>query len=189
MKMKHSTGVKNFKEILSGGDLRSKGQSDKIVSLIDNQQKFDELFSLLFHTDRIVVMRATDAIEKITLHHPEFLTTHKKEILQLCSEAENIEFKWHLALLVPRLKLTKQELGKVWQILSDWATDKKESKIVRVDSLQGLFDLLIQSKELNKDLQFTLSKIEKENVPSLNARIRKIRKEMAVTKRSLTLRL
>jgi hypothetical protein len=166
--------MKNFENILKGGDLRSKGQSDKVVSLTDNRKKFDELFPLLFHADRIVVMRAADAIEKITLHHPEFLSAHKNQILQLCSEAENIELKWHLALLVPRLKLTKQELGKVWQILSDWATDKKESKIVRVNSLQGLFDLSTQNRELEQDFRFTLSAIEKESIPSLNARIREL---------------
>jgi hypothetical protein len=181
--------MKNFEEILKEGDLRTTGKSNEVVSVVNSQKTFDELFRLLFHTDRKIVMRAADAIEKITLHNPEFLAAHKNEILQLCSEAENIELKWHLALLVSRLKLTKQELEKVWQILSAWATDKTESKIVRVNSLQGLFELLAQSKQLNEDFQFTLSKVEIENISSLNARIRKIRKEIAVPKRGLTLLL
>jgi hypothetical protein len=174
MVMKYLTDVTEFIKILSGNDLRSKGQSDKVVLLIDNRKKFDKLFPLLFHTDRIVVMRTADAIEKITLQYPEFLSAYKKEILQLCSKAENIELKWHLALLVPRLKLTKQEFGKVWQLLNNWATDKKESKIVRANSLQGLFDLLQQNKLFKQAFRLTVSKIKNENVPSLTARIRKL---------------
>jgi hypothetical protein len=169
--------MNNFENILKGGDLRSKGESEKIVLLTDNQELFDELFQLLFNADRKVVMRAADAVEKITLKHPEFLTSHKKKILGLCYNAQNIELKWHLALLVSRLKLSKQEFERIWQTLKNWATDKKESKIVRVNSLQGLFDLLIKDNEMEQDFRFIISAIEKENIPSLNARIKQLKKK------------
>jgi hypothetical protein len=56
--------------------------------------------------------------------------------------AHDKEFKWHLAQLVVLHELAHDELGEVWKILSHWAMDKKESKIVRVNSLQGLYELL-----------------------------------------------
>ena len=168
--------MKHFDDILKGGDLRSIGQSNKVVSLIDNQQNFDELFQQLFHTDRKVVMRAVDAIEKITVNNPGYLKPHKNDILKLCDTAKNIELKWHLALLASRLSLTKRELGRVWQTLTCWATDRNESRIVRVNSIQGLFNLLTQHKELEQDFNLTLTEIERENIPSINARIRKLKK-------------
>ena len=169
--------MNQFTGILSGGDLRSIGKSNDIVLEIHDQKKFDDLFECLIHKERIVVMRAADAVEKITRAHPEFLSNHKKKIFQLCSRSENKELKWHLALLVPRLLLSRQELGKVWQILTNWTMDTKESRIVRVNALQGLFNLLTQSKELAKNLHLTLSEIEKENIPSLNARIRNLKNQ------------
>ena len=168
--------MKHFDDILKGGDLRSIGQSNKVVSLIDNQQNFDELFQQLFHIDRKVVMRAADAIEKITVNNPGYLKPHKNVILKLCDTAKNIELKWHLALLASRLSLTKRELGRVWQILTSWATDRNESRIVRVNSIQGLFNLLTQHKELEQDFNLTLTEIKRENIPSINARIRKLKK-------------
>ncbi|MGB4848813.1 MAG: hypothetical protein WBP41_12890, partial [Saprospiraceae bacterium] len=141
----------DFDKILSGGDLRSIGKSNLVVSKIRNQKDFDDLFSLLFHTDRKIVMRTADAIEKITLKNIDYLKHHKQEILNLCKVAQDIELKWHLALLVPRLILTKQELGIIWQTLTTWVTNKKESKIVRVNSLQGLHNLLSQNQELTQD--------------------------------------
>lgn len=165
----------HFDNILKGGDLRSIGHSKKVIALVDNQESFDELFQYLFHSDRKIVMRAADAIEKVTSSNFDYLKTHKKEILQFCYRAENKEFKWHLALLAPRLSLSKQEREKVWHTLNNWVTDKRESRIVRVNSLQGLFILSAQSIEFKKEFNLTLSEMEKENIPSLNARIRKLK--------------
>jgi hypothetical protein len=46
-------------------------------------------------------MRAADAIEKITLQHPEYLVKYKDDLLELCYVAKHKELKWHLALLIP----------------------------------------------------------------------------------------
>ena len=56
--------MKSLEEILSGGDLRSIGKSNSLVQTIRTQADFDELFNLLFHSNRVVVMRAADSIEK-----------------------------------------------------------------------------------------------------------------------------
>ena len=167
--------MKNFEDLLKGGDLRSIGKANVIVKEVTNQSDFDALFMGLFHTDRKVVMRTADAIEKITLTKPMLLNNHKKEVLELFFSAKHIELKWHLALLVSRLTLTSAETGKVWHYLTDWATNKKESKIVRVNSVQSLFNLLQKNMELKQDFDQTIDRITIENIPSINARIKKIK--------------
>jgi len=160
---------------LSGGDLRSIGKVNAVIRHVQSQSQFDKLFNGLFHQDRLIVMRAADAVEKITLKEHRYLMPHKKSLLELLDTARDKELKWHLALLVSRLKLTKRELGKAWAILTGWALDAGESRIVRVNSVQGLFDLLKQSPRLKSDLELTLVQLEKEEIPSLKARIRKLR--------------
>lgn len=164
-----------FEKLLSGGDLRSLGKSAWLVSNIQSQTDFDILFEYLSKGDRIEVMRAADAIEKITINYPSFLIKHKRKILELCETAIDKELKWHLALLVPRLHLSRKELGKSWDILTNWAKDKNNSRIVRVHSIQGLFELTKKETELKQDLNLTLLEIMPENIPSINARIRKIK--------------
>ena len=168
----------DYEKILTGGDLRSIGNVDTVVANIHNQYEFDRLFALLFHHDRILIMRAADAIEKITLEKPEYLKKHKEKMIDLCETAENKELKWHLALLVSRLVLTERELSMIWKKLTQWATQQDESKIVRVNALQGLFNLVENNKTLTHDFTATLSQIEKENIPSLNARIRQLQKKI-----------
>lgn len=167
--------MSRFKDILQGGDLRSIGKANQVVAQVGDQSTFDELFKELYNTDRKVVMRAADSIEKITVNKPDYLYQHKGDILVLCNEAKDIELKWHLALLVSRLDLTNKEAGNVWIILTDWATDKKESRIVRVNALQGLYNIVRSNEELMQDFNLTLKEVERENIPSINARIRKLR--------------
>lgn len=164
----------NLEDLLRGGDLRSLGQSGQIVGQITGQERFDELFRLLFHSDRLVVMRAADVVEKVTVPHPGFLAPHKKKLLALMGKAVDKELKWHLALLAPRIQWTEHELGIAWHTLTGWATDRKESRIVRVNSLQGLHDLLPQDPALRQDFSLTVRQLDRENIPSISVRIRKL---------------
>lgn len=164
-----------FEKILSGGDLRSLGISNSVITKIKNQNTFDDLFRYLFHEDRLVVMRAADTIEKIAKHNPQYLTKHKEEIIELCNVAKDNELKWHLALLIARLHLDNKEFGNAWNTLSNWAKDMTNSRIVRVNSIQSLFEMMKQKGELEKDFSLILSELEKENIPSVNARIRKLK--------------
>lgn len=164
--------MNRFTTKLIGGDLRSIGKSNEVVGNVKSQKDFDLLFLGLFNPDRKVVMRAADAIEKITSMNGKFLFRHKKKILVLCSNAVNKELKWHLALIVPRLDLSKKEFENTWEILMKWAKDQKESKIVRVNAIQGLFNLTKQNNASLSSFNETLIQIGKENIPSLNARIK-----------------
>jgi len=164
-------------EKLSGGDLRSIGKADVIASEIKSQADFDILFDYLHSDNRLIVMRAADAIEKITIKRADFLYGHKEEVLALCKRANNIEFKWHLALLLSRLTLTENEYAEVFELLSSWLLDPKESKIVRVNSIQALFELSTQDMATRQKFGNMLNEVEKENIPSLLARIRKIRRQ------------
>lgn len=165
-------------EKLAGGDLRSIGRSDAVAREVRSQRQFDELAEGLTHPDRLVVMRAADAVEKITREHPEFLAAHKRTVLLLLNRGEDKELKWHLGLLVPRLELSKSELGKVWARLTRWALDMKESRIVRVNAIQGLFELSRKTPALRGDYELTLTQLEREEIPSIRARIRILRKQM-----------
>ncbi len=164
---------------LKGGDLRSTGMVEQLLPFIKNQAKFDELFSHISNDDRIVTMRAVDAVEKLSATNPGLLAKHKAAILAMLDQSLHIEFKWHLALLVARLPLTTSETKQVWAKLIKWATDVSESKIVRVNALQAMAELSHNDQELKDNLIMLFERIEKENVPSLAARIRKLRKLLA----------
>ena len=165
----------DYAALLQGGDLRSIGAANALVDEINSQEKFDALVELLFHDDRKVAMRAADAIEKVTLNQPEFLKPHKQKILLLISNAQHIELKWHLAQLAPRVDWAKSELSKVADALVRWCLDSGESKIVRVNALQSLHNLASTNPHLQNKLKPTVAQLKAENIPSINARLRKLK--------------
>jgi hypothetical protein len=171
--------MKDFARMLLGKDLRSIAGSNAVVKDVNGQVDFDALFTLIFHHERMLVMRAADAVEKITRVNPQFLKPHKVQLMSLLTSAVNKELKWHVAQLVPRLDLVEAETQEVWSILSYWSKNPNESKIVRVNALQGLYEMTQRFSFLKKDLEETIHALEKEPIPSLRARIKKLKKELS----------
>jgi len=174
--------LSHFTTILLGKDHRSLGRSKEVIDLVHDQQSFDELFGLLLHHERILVMRAADAIEKITVLRKEFLEPHKLQLLSLLKSALDKELKWHIALLLPRIKLDSDKLKYVWDVLTYWAQNPNESKIVRVNSLQGLFESSNEYPSLKPDFERTLGLLEHIAIPSIQARIKKIKRLSLIDK-------
>ena len=159
---------------LEGGDLRFLAKAQQLGSVIKTQKDFDDLFLFLHSKDRALIMRAADVLEKISRDYPNFLWAHQKEVLQFINTAKHKEFKWHLAQMVGRLKLTQVQRQQVFDILSKWVKDTGESRIVRVNALQALYDINQKYHEFGKEIQDLTLRIQEENIPSLNARIRKL---------------
>jgi hypothetical protein len=164
---------------LTGGDFRSIGKSNEIVkAVLKNSKLFPDVFSGLLENDPIVRMRTADTLEKITLQRPELLQKFKKQMLDWVAHIKQQEVQWHVAQMIPRLKLTKSDMIKVRKIL-DTYLKTTNSNIVRVMSLQALADLALQGK---LDRENIISGIEQYtdmvNTPSVRARARMIRKQL-----------
>jgi hypothetical protein len=131
-------------------------------------------YSVWSSIERPLVMRAVDAVEKVTVKHPEFLMPHKQQLLSVLKSADHKELKWHIAQLIPRIDLTDEELETVRHILTYWSLNRNESKIVRVDSLQGLFDLSRNHSALKEDVEKVMAAMEHEMIPSIQSRVKKL---------------
>jgi hypothetical protein len=170
--------MKSIVDYISGGDLRTLEKVDRVIRQIKSQNDFDQLFKLLFSDNRLIVMRAADAVEKITISHPEYLQPHKSDLLEMLNIAANKELKWHLVLLIARVSLDNKEVNNVWTILMNWASNKDESRIVRVNSLQSLFELTKQYPKFTGELKNLMSSLQQEEIPSIKARLNKLKKQV-----------
>ncbi|MEJ1222886.1 hypothetical protein [Sediminicola sp. 1XM1-17] len=166
--------IKDPIKYLEGGDLRSAAKADELRDLIRTQTDFDAIFHFLHREDRLLVMRAADALEKISRDHPKYLESHEDEILEFLQTAEHKEFKWHLAQMVGRLKLVPAKRTMAYKVLTSWATNSAESSIVRVNALQAIHDMNLEYLDMEKELQQLIITLKRENIPSLNSRIRKL---------------
>jgi len=164
-------------DMLRGGDRRSIGKSNQIAKLVLSEPKrFSALMQCLWDKDPIVRMRAADAAEKVTVVQPELLNPHKQELLGLLSEAEQIELRWHLAAIVPRLALNRPERERAVVALQRYLEDR--SSIVKTFALQGLADLARQDACVRELARKILEESLRTGTAAMKARARRLLNEL-----------
>lgn len=162
--------------LLKGGDRRSIGRSNDVVKLVLHApQRFAELIECLWSDDPIVRTRAADAAEKASAVQPELLKPYKTELLGLLGEAEQIELRWHLAQLIPRLPLTQGERRRAAEALQLYLEDR--SSIVRTFAFQALADISRDDSELRPRVREILEQSISRGTAAMKARARKLLKE------------
>lgn len=139
--MKKQNSKRGLKKILAVGDLRTTGAVETVV----NQYSTDktllvELVRLIDDPDPGTRMRAFDALEKMTSANECRLTQKQIEkIFDFGFECEQQEVLWHWCQIIPRLKLTHNQMEEAFSRMNSLRGSK--SKIVWTFALQGMFDL------------------------------------------------
>jgi hypothetical protein len=165
--------------ILAGPDRRSIGRANEVARLVLKEpRRFRELIACLWHDDSIVRMRAADAAEKVSAKKPRLLDRHKPQLLGLLAEAEQIELRWHLAAMIPRLRLTAAERQRATASLRHYLEDR--SSIVKTFALQGLADLARNDPRLRCQVVELLESSLQSGTAAMKARARKLLKLLTV---------
>ena len=172
----------NLREYLTGGDRRSLGRAKDLHKLMQERMDlFPQLLRCMWDSDPLVVMRAADAVEKITLGEPRLLQPFKNELLGLAAEAEQPELRWHLALMVPRLTLTPVEQRRAIAVFMDYLSD--QGSIVKTLALQALFDISRKSPDAPIHIEEIMNDAARTGTPAMRARARILLRQMVKSKR------
>lgn len=158
---------------LSGADRRSIGKSNQVVKEVLAKPKlFEVLFDGILEDDPILRMRCADAVEKITLEHPEYLQPYKTKLIRQVAKIEQQEVRWHVAQFFSRLKLTSADRRAIVEILNEYLKD--ESKIVKTFSMQALADIALQEDELRPAITKQIERLTRIGSPAMRSRGRKL---------------
>lgn len=170
--------MKDLINILVGEDFRSIGQANEVAkAAVQDVATFDELIDLIGSDNEIISMRAADAAEKASQKKPDFLIKHKEFLLGLLVREHRQEVYWHLAMMVPRLPLTKKETEDLFINFETWF-DNHDSRIVRVCALQAMYELSLKDSGLVSRLDKRLCEALSSSMPSISARARIISAEI-----------
>jgi hypothetical protein len=150
------------------------------MKLPRNNDKIKELFEGLYKNDFRKVRFTAELLESAYFKDSSILIPYKKEIFWLCKHTHLIQLKWHLAKILGKVPLDEDEFGNAWEILNHWARDRKESRIVRVNAVESISALKDYYPELQQEMTWLMEDLYQENIPSLNARIRIIKKRLKI---------
>ena len=165
-------------EKLQGGDRRSIGRSNEVVSdVLSHPYLFRVVFSGLSADDPLIRMRSADAVEKITARRPELLRSYKNKLIREVAATEQKEVRWHVAQMLPRLELDEVERKRVFRVLLGYLNDR--SSIVRTFTMQALADIARDSPVLLRAVRQRLAQLTTSGTPAMKARGRKLLTELA----------
>jgi hypothetical protein len=143
-----NSNPERLQQMLAGGDRRSLGRSGEVVELVlGDPARTGELVELLWDGDPVVRMRAADALEKA-------------------------EVRWHLALMISRLGLSRTEKRRAWTILERYGEDR--SSIVKTCVMQGMWELGREDAELRAMAVERIRELSRSGTAAMRARGRKL---------------
>lgn len=167
--------MSEIEQLLSIGDLRSAGKSEVVVKkVLANPRLFGDVVNAIFSVNAGTKMRAADAVEKITRYYPEWLTPYKQLFLTKISAIKQKEVRWHTAQILPRLKLTKKERAKVFNLMLEYLEEK--SSIVRTFAIQALADIALQDEAYKRQVHSLISRLMVNGSPAMKSRGKKLLK-------------
>ena len=158
---------------LGGGDRRSIGRSPEVVrEVLGHPALLAELAAGIWHPDTVVRVRASDELEKVSRPRPGWLAPLRGELLRLAGASADQEVRWHLAQLLPRLRLSHRQRQDLAWVLDRYAIDS--SAIVRVSALQALADLAVVDVALRAKALARIRAGVARGTPAVRARARKL---------------
>jgi hypothetical protein len=165
---------------LAGGARRSLGRTNSVVAeflakgpaALKNFPLLIACISEDIEDDPVVRMRASDAVEKISRQRPEWLAPHKLALLGIAGGSDQIEVRWHMAQILPRLALTPRERIVAIDILFDYLEDR--SSIVKTHAMQSLADFVATDRNLKSKILPLLAELTEIGTAAVRARGRKL---------------
>jgi hypothetical protein len=166
-----------IRALLTGGDRRSVGQSDRARALLRGDPgRVPELAALAGDPDWLVSMRAMDLLEKLAHEHPEWVQPHKSLFLGPLADSDKWEIRLQVVRALPLLKWTPREATRVFEILT--RDIEHPQTFVRAWALDSLATFTRTHEALTPTVERALERFERSGSKALQARARQIRERM-----------
>jgi hypothetical protein len=156
---------------LRGGTRQSLGESKAVARhILAHPELLPELLPAFETNDRVLISRAVDALEAVCNARPQLLQPYKSFILTLLGQFDFWEVREHVCLMLPQLRLTRDERLEAFEMVRQWLGDR--SSIVRTFALQTMYDLAHQDPALMDEAELELEKALRNGTPAMRARAR-----------------
>lgn len=163
--------------LLLGGGRIAPGRAPEVAELLLRRpRKTAQVVELLWDEEAGVANRAADALERASYHRPELLARWKHALLGRMADAAQNKLRWNLALMIPRVRLTRAEADRAASVLRTWLDDK--GSIVRTASMHGLAGLTRWNPELLPEVLDMLRVLSRCGTPAMRARGRMLLQDL-----------
>lgn len=170
-----------LRDVLHGGDRRSPGRAADAAALARGDPAVrDALWTLMQDRDRLVAMRAADAVEKLSAAAPETLIPFKRRLLARLREEAPPEILWHLLQMFTRLDFTARARSDLCSHIESFLAHP--SRIVQACAVSALHHLGTASSEGAARWKARLETLAAQGPAAVRARARRHLRELTRTR-------
>ncbi len=170
--------AREIRLLLSGGDRRSIGQSNRVRLLIDKDPSLvSELAALTADEDWLVTQRALDLLEKLAHDHAEWIAPHKKIFIGPLAASDKWEIRLQIVRALPLFRWSPTHAQRVEEILLENVAFPQT--FVRAWALDGLATVAQRKATLVPIVRKHLREFERSPSKALQARAKHIRARLS----------
>jgi hypothetical protein len=90
----------SFEAMLSGGHPNSLGRTEEVVDLVLAERwRLSDLYSCYFSADEVVRLRASSAMKRVTIAHPDWTMDYMDRLQSDVAAIDQASIQWTLALI------------------------------------------------------------------------------------------
>ncbi|MCX6039886.1 MAG: hypothetical protein NTV69_01955 [Caldilinea sp.] len=125
-----------FRDRLLGGNRTSVGDSQDVINELERSgERLNEIYSLFFDEDPVVVMRSSYVAMKYAEINPHSVAPFKQFLLENLNKFRQQELRWHIPQLFNYIVLSGDEVDKAYLTFMEWAEkDNSTEQLLQPDS-------------------------------------------------------
>lgn len=162
--------MNNILQQLTGGDLRSDGDADKVArTIIDRPELLPDLIKGFESDSEIIRMRTAHAIEVISRENGVLLEEFKPKLIKCAKEDALPETRWHLAQVFGNINLSNEELHVVLPILYEYL--KSGTILVKSWTVVGLGNIAEKSRLFRDEILQKVAELKNDKSTAVRNRV------------------
>ena len=157
----------------------SRRNTDLLANLINEKPElFDELFTLFLKDQEPVSRRAAWVADVVTEKHPKWLNHRIDEMVSRLGTFTHDGMKRQSLRMLSRSKFPEAQLGQLITLCFNWLTSAEESVAVKMFSMEILYRISQQEKEIKKELADSIEWRMQEETPGFRSHGSKLLKQL-----------
>lgn len=158
------TETESFAGILSKDGKKNSiaGVDDVILLVLNDKDRLEELYQVMFHEDAWVRMRAADAFEKVCRIRPDWITLFIDRIQSELADSQQASIRWHIAQIYEQVELNDTQKARAIEWLKNILSSSDIDWIVSANCMSALA-FFARRGEVEKETARALFNIQTEH--------------------------
>jgi hypothetical protein len=165
--------------MMHGRNRRARMGADEAAAAASRDPRlFAALIDAMRSTDTLLAARSAEAADRASADNPALLEPHKRDLLGRLAQIDEREVRWHVAQMLPRLRLEGAERERAVDLVVGWLEGRDGGAMAAAGGFESLAVLADGDPHLLEAVKPVLERHANGGPPAVRARARSVLAEL-----------